>query len=73
MPFDLYISIDTTNPPGKIMISFEIEMIKISWNYDNYSNVVFRITCSIDQITFSKTVTETNETVIEHFQLFAWY
>ena len=51
------------------MISFKIGMIKISWNYDSYSNAVFRITCSIDQITFSKTVTETNETVIEHFQL----
>ena len=51
------------------MISFEIGMIKISWHYDNYSNAVFRITCSIDQIMFSKTVNETNETVIENFQL----
>ena len=38
------------------MIFFENQMIKISWNYDNYSIAVFRITYSIDQITFSKTV-----------------
>ena len=57
------------------MIFFENQMmIKISWNYDSYSNAVFSITCSIDQITFSKTVNETNETVIMRtFPTVAWY
>ena len=42
-------------------VTFENEMIKISWNYDSYSNTVFRITCNIDQtmITSPKTVNET--------------